>query len=189
LRQNGAWRRDTLRLALQGMASKMNPDEDLLVLFLTTHGSPDHQLYVDMQPLPLDGIGPTDLREALDAAGIHWRVVVISACYSGGFIDALNTPMSLIITAARADRPSFGCGDDADTTYFGRAFLVEALNQTRSFIGAFELARETVAEREKEDDFDPSDPQMAIGALISSKLDAWANKLAPADPVPFEAKQ
>ncbi len=174
-----------LKLALAGIAAKMDPDEDLLVLFLTTHGSADHELYVDLQPLALDGIRPGDLREALDAAGIHWRVIVVSACYSGGFLDDLASPMSLVMTAARRDRPSFGCGDDTELTYFGRALLVEALNQTRSFTAAFELARESVHERELADDFEASEPQLQVGALIGHKLDAWARSLAPAAPVAF----
>ncbi|MGE4073499.1 MAG: C13 family peptidase [Lysobacterales bacterium] len=174
-----------LKLALAGMATRMDPDEDLLVLFLTTHGSADHELYVDLQPLALDGIRPGDLREALDAAGIHWRVIVVSACYSGGFLDDLASPMSLVMTAARRDRPSFGCGDDSELTYFGRALLVEALNQTRSFTAAFELARESVHERELADDFEASEPQMQVGALIGQKLDAWTRSLAPAEPVAF----
>jgi hypothetical protein len=174
-----------LKLALAGLATKMDPDEDLLVLFLTTHGSADHELYVDLQPLALDGIRPGDLREALDASGIHWRVIVVSACYSGGFMDDLASPMTLVMTAARRDRPSFGCGDDSELTYFGRALLVDALNQTRSFTAAFELARETVHELELADDFEASEPQMQVGALIGQKLDAWARSLAPAEQVAF----
>jgi hypothetical protein len=174
-----------LRLALAGIGARMNRDEDLLVLFITTHGSEDHQLFVDLKPLPLDWIGPADLRSALDAAGINWRVVIVSACYSGGFIEALAMPMNLTITAARADRPSFGCGSDAELTYFGRAFLVEALNHTTSIPVAFELARARVLERERADDFDASFPQIDIGALIGQHLQSWESQLPPAAPVAF----
>lgn len=175
-----------LKLALAGISARMDRGEDLLVLFLTTHGTEDHQLYVDLQPLPLDWITPTDLRTALDGAWIDWRVVIVSACYSGGFIDTLATPTSLVITAARADRPSFGCGAESDITYFGRAFLAEALNQTTSFTGAFELARERVGERERAEDFDPSEPQMAVGALVAQKLDDWSRRLPEAPTVSFQ---
>jgi hypothetical protein len=174
-----------LRLALAGIGARMNRDEDLLVLFMTTHGSEDHQLFVDLKPLPLDWIDPADLRSALDDAGIDWRVVIVSACYSGGFIEALATPMNLTITAARADRPSFGCGADAELTYFGRAFLVEALNHTTSIPIAFELARERVLALELADDFDASFPQIDIGALIGQHLASWESQLAPAAPVAF----
>ena len=174
-----------LRLALTGIGARMDRKEDLLVLFMTTHGSEDHQLFIDLQPLALDWIDPTALRSALDGAGIDWRVVIVAACYSGGFIEALATPMSLVITAARADRPSFGCGSDAELTYFGRAFLVDALNQANSLPAAFELAREAVAQREKDDGFEPSEPQMSMGALIGPRLQAWTSQLPPAAKVAF----
>ncbi len=175
-----------LRLALAGISARMDRSEDLLVLFLTTHGTEDHQLYVDLQPLPLDWITPDDLRAALDGAGIDWRVVIVSACYSGGFVDSLATPMSLVITAAAADRPSFGCGAEADLTYFGRAFLAEALNQTTSFTGAFELARERVGELERAEDFESSEPQMQIGALMAQKLGDFSARLPDSAAVEFQ---
>lgn len=174
-----------LKLALAGLAGKMDRHEDILVLFMTSHGTEDHQLYVDLQPLPLDWIQPEPLRAALDAVGIDWRVTIISACYSGGFVDALASPMTLVITAARPDRTSFGCGADSEITYFGRAFLVDALNQTRSLAAAFELARETVARREAEEDFPASEPQIQAGALILPRLQRWADALPPAAPLPF----
>lgn len=175
-----------LRRALAGVAARMQRDEDLLVLFATTHGSEDHELYVDLQPLPLDQIDPDDLRGALDGAGIDWRVLVVSACYSGGFVDALRSPQALVITAARADRSSFGCGAESELTYFGRAFLVEALNRTQSFVQAFELAQRRVARMEKAEDFDPSEPQIDIGTQIEAKLAAWESTLPQAPRVAWK---
>ena len=66
-----------------------------------------------------------ELRSILDAAGIGWRVIVISACYSGSFVDELRSDRTLVITASRADRNSFGCSNEADMTYFGRALIDE----------------------------------------------------------------
>lgn len=175
-----------LRRALAGLAARMQRDEDLLVLFATTHGSEDHELYVDLQPLPLDQIDPDDLRGALDGAGIDWRVLVVSACYSGGFVDALRSPQTLVITAARADRSSFGCGAESELTYFGRAFLVEALNRTQSFVQAFEMARRRVAKREKAEDFEASEPQIEIGSQIAAKLATWESTLPQAPRVEWK---
>ena len=72
---------------------------------------------------------------ALDEAGIQRRVVVVSACYSGGFVPALADARTLVITAARHDRPSFGCGVSSRITYFGEAFLAGALNLTSTALG------------------------------------------------------
>ena len=100
------------------------------------------------------------LRAALDAAGIRNRVIAVSACFSGGWIEPLATDSTLIMTAARADRVSFGCSEEADFTYFGDALFAEALNQTDDLKQAFELARASVAEREHREGFEASEPQL-----------------------------
>ena len=175
-----------LRRALQGVAGRMDRKEDVLLLFLTSHGSREHELYVDLDPLPLDQIRPEDLRSALDDAGIRWRVVVVSACYSGGFVDALRDPYTLVITAARSDRSSFGCGVDSDITWFGKAFLTEALNQTTDFEQAFALASKRIREWELAEGDTPSVPQMVAGEAIGQKLDVWRSQMTPGPTVPFQ---
>lgn len=162
-----------LRTALAGVAARMDTSEDLLVLFLTSHGSEDHQLLVSLEPLPLRQIRPGDLRAALDDAGIRWRVVIVSACYSGGFIDALRDPDTLVITAARSDRTSFGCGSDSKITWFGRAFLTQALNKTIDFEHGFDLANKQIREWELAQGETPSVPQLAGGWAIRRQLAAW----------------
>jgi hypothetical protein len=174
-----------LRATLAGIGSKMDGDEDILMLFLTSHGSEDHQLYVGMQPLALDQIDPQDLRAALDEAKIRWRVVVVSACYSGGFVDALRDPHTLVITSARSDRTSFGCGADSDITWFGKAFLTEALNQTTDFEQAFSLAGRKVREWELAQGQMPSVPQMAVGSDITAHLQEWRKGLTPGTALAF----
>lgn len=161
-----------LRLALRGLHERMDV-EDLLFVFLTSHGSEDHEFFVNLQPLPLDQIAPGDLAQALREAEIGTRIVMVSACYSGGFLQALEDPRAMVITAARADRPSFGCGAESDITYFGRAFLVEALNQTQDFSEAFKLARKAVTRREKSEEFQPSYPQISVGASAAQALQQW----------------
>lgn len=178
--------RSNLDAALLRMAQKMDRANDILLLFLTSHGSHDHQLYVAMGTLPLDQLTPQDIRSALDAAHITWRVVVISACYSGGFIPALREPHTLVITAARADRTSFGCGSDSQLTWFGKAFLVDALNRTTDFRTAFADAKQSIAQWERRDRETPSEPQLWEGPLIAAKLAQWRATLpANAPTVPF----
>lgn len=174
-----------LRKALAGLGQILDPQQDLLILFLTTHGSEDHQLYVDLFGLPLDQIQPNDLRAALDDSGIRWKVVIVSACYSGGFIEALRDPSTLVLTAAREDRSSFGCGPDSDFTYFGRAFFIHALNQTVDLLQAFSQAREEIAAREAEEDYTPSEPQIASDPLIEAVLAQWQAGLQAGPPLPW----
>jgi len=174
-----------LRQGLKRVATKMDPTEDVLLLFLTSHGSREHELLVELGDLPLHQVDPKNLRAALDESGIRWRVVVVSACFSGGFVRALQDPHTLVITAARSDRTSFGCGSDSEITWFGKAFFAEALNETTDFREAFAVARKQIRAWEREDGITPSWPQISEGALIGAKLDALRANLPPAPVVPF----
>ena len=104
---------------------------------------------------------------------------MVSACYSGTFVPVLQNTQSLIITASAANKTSFGCTDDADFTYFGRAFFDEALRQEHSLVKAFEAAKQTISEREKEEGFAPSEPQMSIGAEMEQALPQLEEGLFP----------
>lgn len=172
-----------LRQSLDGLSRVMDPEEDILLLFVTSHGSAEHRIHLGLDPLPLDPLDGDSLRASLDAAGIRWRVLVISACYSGGLLPVLQSPESLVITAARADRTSFGCGVQSEITWFGEAFLAEALQQTRDFPEAFRLAKTAIARREREEGIQASFPQIWRGEEISRRLEVWRTGLSEvADP-------
>jgi hypothetical protein len=166
-----------LAATFKRIGSLMDRDHDVLFVFLTSHGTHDHRFSLSFWPLALYDLTPTDLRTLLDDAGIQNRVVVVSACYSGGFVDALKDPHTLVITAAAADRSSFGCSNEADFTWFGRAYFDEALRKTRSFTEAFALAAPVIAQRERQEGFDPSEPQIAEGAAIAAPLAVLRRRL------------
>lgn len=180
---------DTLREALRGVAQVMDAREDVLLLFITSHGLPEGGVALDFMPIVSETLEPATLRALLDASGIEHRVVVVSACYSGGFLAALRDPGTLAITAARADRPSFGCGTESELTYFGRAFLVDGLNAHLDFRAAFDAARVAVTRRERAEDYPPSWPQMRAGRAIGPVLDAWRAGVQPGAAVEFSAKE
>jgi hypothetical protein len=158
-----------LRQALAGIAQHMDTERDLLFLFMTSHGNPN-AFSTFFGGIVEPTISPAELAAALDDAGIRWRVIVISACYSGSFVDALRDDRTLVITAARADRTSFGCSNTATFTYFGEAFLAEGLRERLSFVQAFDLARRRVTAREKAENLTPSEPQRAVGRKMAGKL-------------------
>jgi hypothetical protein len=106
----------------------------------------------------------------LSASGARYRVVIISACYSGVFARALADRRTLVITAAAPDRPSFGCEDGATWTYFGDAFFNQALRHSWRLDDAFCRAREIVTKRERKEGFKPSRPQMAGGSEVLALL-------------------
>jgi hypothetical protein len=158
-----------LAQTLKLLAARMDPENDVLVLFLTSHGSQDG-LEVQNGSLPLTQLEPSDLREALDDAGIRWRVIVVSACYAGVFVDELRSDTTAVITAADAEHSSFGCEEDRELTWFGEAFLKDALPGSASLEGAFHKAAALIAEREQAEHRTHSNPQLVVGPLIKKKL-------------------
>ncbi len=164
---------DNLYDTLAAIGKRMDRKEDALLLFVTTHGTEDHTLYVQVDQNEEDFISPQDLRQALDDAGIGNRIIVLSACYSGGFIPALRSPDTLILTAARADRPSFGCGNTSNATYFGQAWLIDAMNRSDDPLAAFDMARTAITAREKQEGELPSLPQQSLGKRIAPVLARW----------------
>jgi hypothetical protein len=159
-----------LSRALARVGERMNADEDTLFLFLSAHGYRDHRLSAVQPPLELAPLTPTALARMLQDAGIKWRVIVVSACYSGGFIEPLRDDNTIVITASSAERSSFGCEAGRDFTYFGEAYFRDALSRTRSFTQAFELAKAGVTEREAKEKLEPSLPQMWVGRAIGERL-------------------
>jgi len=159
-----------LRLTLSEIGDKIDRKQDVVMLYLTSHGTRDHKLAVEFPPLQLDALAPATLKEMLDAAGIKWRIIVVSACYSGGFIEPLKDDFTLIITASAADRTSFGCGSESEATYFGDALFQHALRFEDSFVKAFEQAKQRIVQRERAEKREASNPQIFIGDDMAAKL-------------------
>ena len=161
-----------LRYALRGLASRMNVDRDVLFLSISSHGSEDPAITVANSDLPLRDLTDEDLADALRESAIKWRVIIISACYAGGFIERLRDPQTIVIAAAAADRTSFGCSSARDLTYFGEAFYRDALPAARSLRDAFEAAKAALTARERRERVTPSNPQAYFGSKLEAKLAA-----------------
>jgi hypothetical protein len=168
-----------LKYALRGLADRMNLGSDVLFLVISSHGASDPAIAVSNSDLPLNDMTDEDLAEALSDSGIKWRVIIISACYAGGFIDALKNPRTIVITAAAADRTSFGCSNDRDLTYFGEAFFRDALPEARSLRDAFDRAKSAIELRERRERVDASKPQAYFGAELEAKLAAMKDHANP----------
>ncbi len=165
----------SIDMALAALSEHMDAEQDILFVFLTSHGSRDHKLSIAQNGMQLPDLSAQSLAAKLDAAPVPWQVVVVSACYAGGFIEPLASDTRMVITAADADSRSFGCSDEADMTYFGRAFFEQALNDTRDFAVAFHRAVELVTEREAEEGYEDqhSNPQMHAPAALMAQLARW----------------
>ena len=160
-----------LRSALEMLGERMDRDDDVLILWLTSHGSQEDGLAIENGNLPLaPSLSPSDLRDALDDSGIQWRVIIVSACYSGAFTSALKSPTTLIITASDAEHTSFGCADDRDLTYFGAAFYQLALPYAPTLRHAFRHANDIIKDWETKERIPRSMPQSFFGPVLEARL-------------------
>jgi hypothetical protein len=174
----------SVQKSLQDMASKMDRQQDILFLFLTSHGSKKHDFILSQDGMDIRHLGAPELSQLLRETGIRWKVIVVSACYSGGFIEPLKDENTLIMTASRHDRSSFGCADENDFTYFGKAFFHDALPGEKSFESAFEKAKLLIRQREEKDFAEQdkteknehSEPQIHSPLPITQHLQRWQNE-------------
>lgn len=139
------------------------------LFYLTSHGLP--------QGAQVDQIilRPGVLATMLDqTCGRRPTVVVISACFSGVFVPTLAQPNRMVLTAARPDRTSFGCGQDNKYPYFDDCFL-SSMPNARDFGALAGSVRECVRNREVAEKMTPpSEPQIWVGAQLRPVLPLYA---------------
>ena len=163
--------------AAGGIAGRLDPAQDVALIYLVSHGAPDATLSTDLpNHRELAPISAESVADALGRARIKRRVIIISACFSGSWIPALASADSIVITAARKDRTSFGCDDTRRLTWFGEAFLEGPMAHGASLRDAFEAARKTVARWEAQERLTPSEPQVSVGRNMQA---FWASRPVP----------
>ncbi|WP_226668421.1 C13 family peptidase [Microbulbifer aggregans] len=160
--------RTSVEKSLLALDAVMDPNEDLLLVHFVSHGDADGNLYFADQKLPLNDLSAADGKQWLDALRIQHQWVIVSACYSGQWIEALAAPSRAVFTSAAADRTSFGCSDDSERTWFSAALYGEALdNGIADPAGWFKAANQRVTEMEKEQGIEEASyslPQSAVGS-------------------------
>jgi hypothetical protein len=163
---------ENLRYALGALGRVMVPGRDVLFLALSSHGGRNGLIEVSNFNLQPSGLGGRRLAQWLDDAGIRQRVVVVSACYSGAFLEPLAGNNSIIITAARHDRASFGCSDRRGLTYFGEAFYRDSLPFMSTLRLAYQHTSTLIQRREQETGARRSQPQAYFGLFLEDRLTA-----------------
>lgn len=139
------------------------------LVYFTSHGAPQG-VVVDETILT-----PPIMGRILDlTCGTRPTVVIMSACFSGVFVPALAQPNRMILTAARPDRTSFGCGQDNKYPYFDDCML-QSTGHAKDFPDLAATVRTCVAEREiKEGMKPPSEPQIWIGPELRPMLPLYS---------------
>ena len=166
--------------AVHAIGTVMNKDDDVLVLLMTSHGDPKGFGLQLPNQAPVD-LTPKQVAETLDHEGIKYRVVIVSACFSGIFLPPLANDNTIVMTAADDQHTSFGCAPERDWTYFGDAFLHQSLQPGTDFEQAFARARTLIQGWELMDQAPPSNPQAHFGPALVAKLAPFFAAPPPAD--------
>ena len=135
------------------------------LIYFTSHGAPQGVV------VGADILAPGILGAMLDeTCGRRPTVVVISACFSGVFVKPLAQANRMVLTAARADRTSFGCGEADRYPYFDDCVL-RAIPSAADFLALGPAVRSCVAERETREGMrPPSEPQLSVGGELRPLL-------------------
>lgn len=169
---------ESLNLALARIAEVMNRSEDVVVVYTTSHGAP-FGLYYNDADHGYGAISPNRFRDVLEQLGIRNRLLIISACFSGVFVPRLQSDTTAIVTAASAERSSFGCAAENDWTFFGDAMINNALRKPQPLRAAFDEANGLITRWEAQFPVRPSQPQVSIGAGAERWLAALDRRLPP----------
>jgi hypothetical protein len=134
------------------------------LVFITSHGGHNLGIYLSRDD---EMLRPSALARALaTGCGAAPTVVIVSGCYSGSFARGSMTARNrIVLTAARADRPSFGCAAERTYTVYD-ACLLGALPHATTWRGVFTETKDCVELRERQLDAEPSHPQAWFGAAV-----------------------
>jgi hypothetical protein len=170
---DGALHTDSLPI-VHRMRELARTATDGCLVYFTSHGSPEGVIVGERMWTPNIMASVLD-----DTCGQRPTVVIISACFSGVFVPLLASPNRMVLTAARADRASFGCGEADRYTYFDGCILKE-IGAARDFAALGRRAQACVAKLEADTHATPpSEPQLEIGAALSPMLPLYAFAAPP----------
>lgn len=161
---------ENIAAAIGQVGSMINPSEDLVVVFITSHGSPDGAAALRNRQT-IGALRPANLRDLLNQSGIVNRVVIVSACFSGAFIAPLADDNTIVLTAAAPDRTSFGCQPEREWTFFGDAYFNHAVRGGAGLLPGFDQAKTLITQWEHAQNLTPpSNPQKWVGAHAAEML-------------------
>lgn len=162
---------NNIAAAIGHLGSVIDPNEDLVVVFLTTHGAPDGAAAIREHQRMFGALRPQHLASMLAQAGIRNRVVIVSSCFSGAFIPHLANDNTIVMTAAQHDRSSFGCQPENQWTYFGDALFNNSLRNGETLIEGFDSAKVLIERWERERGMSPpSNPQRSVGRVAEQMV-------------------
>jgi hypothetical protein len=159
-----------LREAILEIGVTIDTDDDVVMVYLAGSSTGNHVLTAVNPPLELIGLSAQGLRQLLDAAGIRWRIIVVSTCNAGAWADALKDDETAVIASSAADVRGRDCAGGIASSSFGEAFFSDAMRHNDDMTLAFAAARRRLAH-----DRAP-DPVITIGPAIADHLKRLRNQ-------------
>jgi hypothetical protein len=166
-----------IETAINQIAEVMDVEDDLLFLFVSSEGLSNQHLRLLQPGLLMADLKPDELKTLLDEAKITWRIIVVSGCYSGGFLEALHDRHTLVITATDGLAEGLGCLQSDHTTWFVKTFFDDELRRNKSLPQAFQRAVQRLKERERASGQSSPLPLMDLGADMAKKLEHLEERL------------
>ena len=148
---------------LAGIAAMHPQRGQACFVFMTSHGAHGPGLYLAAHD---EFISPDELAAALgEGCGAAPTVAVVSACYTGDFArPPVTAPNRIVLAAAAADRPSFGCGAGAQYAFYDECLIGSLQSLPRDWPEVIRDTGRCVAQLEAKDKETPSMPQSSVGA-------------------------
>ena len=213
----GGSTKENIERTIAGLATRMRPAEQLVVVLIGHGGS---QGDVARLSLPGPDLNATDLARILGTHGRRRMAIVVAASASGDFVRALSAPGRVVITATKSgferNESLFGehfvaalAGEGADADKDGRVSLLEAFTYaTREVRRVYEQENRLLTEHALLDDNGlarsffltggaaaagvPSDPRAAAlqkeKADLESKIEALKARKASMDATAYESE-
>ena len=162
---------ENIDLVLKKVGALARPQDKVIVL-ISTHGNVDF-LSINFSNTYYPHINANMLNQSLAALRGTPTLILISACYSGSFVEPLSAASRVILTASAKDRGSFGCQFHSTNTHFVDALLNQPSLSDRSIAQLMEQAKIDVDRRETKQKLSPSSsPQIFVGSAVKE----WANQ-------------
>ena len=176
--QPSDWPQATLEnfeLVMTKMAEVARP-QDRVMLLISTHSNPG-TLNINIAGKNAAPITARGLSDALAPLAKTPTLVVLSACYSGAFLEPLRAPNRVVLTATDVHKASFKCQYPGEYTFFADALFNQAGAEQLSITQWMGAAQKSIQAQEKRKRLASSAPKMFVGeeakAWASQPLKSW----------------
>ena len=158
------WQASGIRVLDETLSSLSPGEGEGCLVYLTGHGAPEGLAM--SADTPTIFVRTTRMESMLNSCSGRTTVLVVSACFSGVYMQpGITRPERIVITASEDDLPSFGCSNNNRYTFFDQCFLDAWASHNQWGMLADEV-RDCVKDTERSRGFPASRPQFFFGPRL-----------------------